>query len=249
MNVYVIPYTNQLISEQLSDSLKRDKLTRYGMSDRQIKRMFDTSTSAMRSVNVSGQRTNVRSQTDQSIEGPLLTVDCRSTNRSCLRNQDCNILCHRDETTLPFECDSKLLLCREKGVDINNNNDDNNGDDDGDNNDKNKDTEHKPPIKCNNEAGEYALLQGYNNLGIAEWNCVQLFPSWTEPGKRYCEGGTMRLDITQSLPSYKQCECPNDTKRIVYRRSIGQTIFTTGLPHCVKNSKLFESNDDYVVYD
>lgn len=244
LSVHVIPYSNGLIVKRLNDALIRDKITRYGMSDKQIKRMFDASTGAMRNVSTSGHRSTVRNNTNQTIEDPLITVDCRTKNRSCLRDQDCNVLCSRNATTLPYECDQKLLVCRETGININDPNGNDDDDDDNENNNSNG-----TPIKCNNEMGEYALLQGYNNLGVAEWNCVQLFPSWRDPGKRYCEGGVMHLDTRKSLPSYKQCECPNDTKRIVYKRSIGQTIFTTGLPHCVKNSKLFEVDNDYVVYD
>lgn len=244
MNAHVIPFTNRLVADRLNDALKGDK--RYdGMSDKQIERMFDSSsTSATRYYDIEDARRSVRTedQANPFVESPFTVADCRSKNRSCLSDGDCDVLCRREANTLKYRCDQKLLVCVETGVVIN---DDSNVVVDDDDNDK----KNQPPIKCKNELGEYALLQGYNNLGVAEWNCVQLFPSWTEPGKRYCEGGTMRLDTRKGMPSYKQCECPSDTKRIVYRRSIGQTIFATGLPHCVKNSKLFETNDDYVVYD
>lgn len=214
-----------------------------------MKRMFDSRTGTTRNVNASSVRIRTRDDDPSSsnIEGPLIPVDCRARIRNCLRNEDCLILCERNNTTMSYECDQKSLICLENGLSITNA-DNGNDDDSGKNSDDNNNND-QPPIVCRNDLGEYALLQGYNNLGVAEWNCVQIFPSWSEPGKRYCEGGIMHLDTRKGLPSYKQCDCPADTTRIVYKRSIGQTVFSTGLPHCVKNPKLFEIDSDYVVYD
>lgn len=243
VNGYILPHANRLIAERLGATLD-ERL--HSLGDAQMKRMFDSRTGATRNVNASNVRIRTRDDdlNNSNIEGPLIPADCRASVRSCLRNEDCLVLCQRNATTLSYNCDQKTLLCRENGLTIDNSS----SSDDGSGN-NNNDDDNDTPINCRNDLGEYALLQGYNNLGVAEWNCVQIFPSWSEPGKRYCEGGVMHLDTRKGLPSYKQCDCPSGTTRIVYKRSIGQTVFDTGLPHCVKNPKLFEVDKDYVVYN
>lgn len=84
---------------------------------------------------------------------------------------------------------------------------------------------------CDTKNGEYGLLVGYNELGIAQWECIQLYPSWQRKDI-YCENGKVDIDVRAREPSYRDCICRSGDVRLVYRRSVlGQTVY--GLPHCV----------------
>lgn len=207
---------------------KGNALRRRGLTVRQARLLFDRD--AQPPPTDSTDSAVADRYDSNSPTGPLIPVDCKHVARPCLLDRDCKFLC-RNSAQVTHVCDQKTSLCHEPPVDIAA--DDQGGGDD------------KPTVQCKTAEGEYALLQGYNELGLAEWACVQLFPGWDGGGKRYCEGGVVRLDVRQRNPSYKDCTCPPDTSRIVYARSqLGQQVY--GLPHCVKNPKLYNIGLDFL---
>lgn len=143
------------------------------------------------------------------LTGPLYPVDCNRFQRYCLKSDNCNLLC-KDAAVTSFTC-SKGICVEESSSNSNN-----------------------PPSvdsNCDTKNGEYGLLIGYNELGVALWQCVQLYPAFADR-KRYCENGVLNIDARVREPSYRDCICPAGNLRIVYRESVlGQVV--NGLPHCV----------------
>lgn len=143
--------------------------------------------------------------------GPLTPVDCNAFTRYCLVSANCKILC-KDAAVVEFDCKEARCLEREPGG----------GNDGGGSSGEGK---------CDAKNGEYAVLVGYSELGVAQWQCVQMYPAW-QVKSRYCEKGTLDIDARKREPSYRDCTCPLGTYRVVYKRTVlGQSVY--GLPHCV----------------
>lgn len=157
------------------------------------------------------RRVERRREIQKSLLGPLVPVNCNTTRRLCLRSENCRLFC-KDSAVVAFECEQGV--CVERAHD-----------------DVVDGAKVEMSSNCDTKNGEFGLLVGYSELGVAQWECVQLYPGW-ENRSRYCENGTVELDTRVRTPSYKDCVCPADTQRMVYERSVlGQTVY--GLPHCV----------------
>lgn len=197
-------------------------------TQRETDRLFDASYALTTLTGSAHGKANTDSYAYDSLNGALVPVNCSRKRRLCIADSDCRYLCENGNTA--YECDQRTMSCGEKAVNI--------IEEDGDNT-------AGVAKRCDTKRGEYALLQGYNELGVAQWNCVQLYPGWQGPGVRYCEGGQVDMDVRVRVPSYLDCTCPADTTRIVYARSqLGQQIY--GLPHCVKHSQLYNLGEDYL---
>jgi len=163
-----------------------------------------------------------------SVFGPLIPVDCDALSTVCLSDSHCKLLC-RNASIKHYQCDEKRHVCVNLSLPGMTSIAGNSHDDISSEN-------------CNTRIGEYALLQGYNEIGVAQWRCVRLYPGWNDYS-RYCEGGKVELDARRRPPSYRDCRCPDGTMRMVYRRSmIGQEVH--GLPHCVTFPHLYDL--DYI---
>lgn len=138
--------------------------------------------------------------------------DCSVTVRYCAFDTDCDALC-KDFRNIRFHCEENKCVARPI---VRDNNDDSS--------DKNIDV-----INCNLEAGEYALLVGYTNLGVAKWKCVQMYKKFLQRDK-FCEGGTFLFNALIKSPSYRDCLCPSDAIRAVYNVS---SLYDDALPHCI----------------
>lgn len=228
-----IPNARSVVNE-------RTGIRRYGLSTIQTRRMFDprytrSNAISLASMPGSGQVTAMSDTiADSSLDGVLVPVSCTVYRRPCLTDRDCKTLC---TGKLDYVCDSKQNVCSEprvidieEGLQLN---------------DPSSSSSPSSSIKCRTEKGEYAVLQGYNDLGTAKWECVQLFPGWEGGGTKYCENGIVDIDTRVRLPSYKDCTCPQGTTRIVYALSrLGQQVY--GLPHCVKDTKLYNLGTDFL---
>lgn len=158
-------------------------------------------------------RVERRREVQRELLGPVVPVNCNTTKRLCVTADNCKLFC-KDAAVVPFDCDQGV--CVERALDAS----------------RPADTDDESP--CDKKNGEYGLLVGYNELGVATWECVQLYPGWQDRSK-YCEGGTVDLDTRVRAPSYADCMCPSGTTRIVYKRSVlGQVTY--GLPHCIPNA-------------
>lgn len=160
-----------------------------------------------------------RREIQTSILGPIEPVNCGNFRSLCLFKENCNLFC-KDAYIAEFDCNKGV--CVERPLDLN------------------KPGAADQSSNCNTKNGEYGLLIGYNDLGFAQWQCVQLYPNW-QNREKYCEGGTINIDARVREPSYRDCLCPENTTRMVYKKSLlGQTVY--GLPHCVSNkiSKFYE---------
>lgn len=153
-----------------------------------------------------------RREIQTSILGPIEPVNCGNFKTLCLVKENCNLFC-KDAYIAEFDCNKGV--CVERAFD------------------QNKPGAVDQSSNCDTKNGEYGLLVGYNDLGLAQWQCVQLYPGWVDKTK-YCEGGTVDIDARLREPSYRDCTCPENTKRMVYKKSLlGQVVY--GLPHCVSN--------------
>lgn len=226
----VAPRLNRLVIGKLDDLSSdriRDGVRRMGFTARQTHRMFDNSSDAQNDGNYySLEPVGTDAFDDTIVNGPLVPSPCSKQDRVCLRDEDCALLC-RGAATETFYCSPTDLVCRPNPVI-----DGGGGIDPPDS---------QPDVNCKTDKGEYALLEGYNELGIAQWTCVQLYPGWSNPGVDYCENGQVNIDTRFRPPSYKDCVCPEGTQRVVYARSqLGQQVF--GLPHCVTQPHLYRAD-------
>jgi hypothetical protein len=152
-----------------------------------------------------------RREVQKNLLGPLVPVDCQKNVRYCLRADNCKMFC-KDAAVVPFDCTNGV--CVQRPVD------------------NEKPTGGDNESHCDTKNGEYGLLVGYNELGIAQWECVQMYTMWTKNRKSYCQNGVLNIDARKREPSYRDCICPEGSVRIVYRKSVlGQTV--CGLPYCV----------------
>lgn len=215
-----------LPSVRESTTVKQDRT----LTSRETSRLFDASYGLATLTGSAHGKSHTDSFAYDSLNGALVPVNCSRRRRLCLADSDCRFLCENGNTA--YECDQRTMTCGERAVNI--------IEEDGDNA-----AGGNAAKRCDTKRGEYALLQGYNELGVALWNCIQLYPGWQGPGVRYCEGGQVDMDVRIRVPSYMDCTCPADTTRIVYARSqLGQQIY--GLPHCVKHSQLYNLGEDYL---
>lgn len=172
------------------------------------------------------QKVERRRETQRFLAGQLKPTDCMTARVACLKAENCTLLC-KNAAVLDFACVKGV--CMEKPIGIgginaggNNSNDQSN---------------------CDLKNGEIGLLVGYNEIGTAQWECVQLYPGW-EKRNAYCEGGTVDIDARFRTPSYRDCVCPGGTTRMTYRRStLGQTVY--GRPHCIRNPVMKFYEIDY----
>lgn len=163
-----------------------------------------------------GPKVERRREAQRDLLGPLAPVDCATTQAICVTASNCNLLC-KNAALVSFDCVNGA--CVEKAVSNVSPSSSSSSSDD--------------QANCNTRIGEYGLLVGYNELGVAQWECVQLYPRWQNLAT-YCEGGTVSLDARVREPSYRDCSCAVGHTRMVYRRSVlGQTAH--GLPHCVRD--------------
>lgn len=228
----LLPYTNRAWKTKLTDHQRK----RYELTNNELALLFGNNDE--RSEHLLSSTVRSDDYNSASINGPLIPLPCSQIARPCLTDRDCSIVCNG--SGIEYYCDKKSLVCSEGVLPIGND-DDNKGDGNDNNDDNGKDI----PIKCDTKNGEYALLQGYTEIGVAQWKCIQLYPGWEGGGKSYCEEGTVNLDTRIRTPSYKDCTCPSNTTRIVYMRStLGQQVY--GLPHCVKQPKLYNLGVDYL---
>lgn len=173
------------------------------------------------------QKVERRRETQRFLTGQLKPTDCIHTQVACLKAENCTLLC-KNASVLDFDCVKGM--CTEKPIGV--------GGGDSDRNDISND-----PSNCDLKNGEIGLLVGYNEIGTAQWECVQLYPGW-EKRSTYCEGGTVDIDARVRTPSYRDCMCPGGTTRMTYRRStLGQTVY--GLPHCIHDAVVKFYEIDY----
>lgn len=236
----LLPAATQTLTNRLDDESK--SFRRHGLSRTQAGRMFDPVYGRAQSDTVTETpgRADATAVSDSyastALDGVLVPLSCSQVRRPCLTDRDCSTLCRGP---IEYRCDDRQLVCSEPRVVGADGTIVDEATDDG------TDDAAKPAVKCRTDAGEYAVLQGYTDQGTASWNCVQLFPGWEGGGTRYCEGGTVDMDTRKRLPSYKDCRCPDNTTRIVYAISrLGQQVY--GLPHCVKDPKLFNIGQDFL---
>lgn len=222
----------QQYHDNASAKRRSEATQRHGLTLSQAKSLFDRDSDADRRDE---HRYVATVQTDAydglSLDGPLVPLDCEKNVRICLTDADCAILCKRKSGIQEMTCDSTDMVCRLTVKDL-----------------TDQDTElppDQPEPNCKTDKGEYALLQGYNELGIAQWNCVQLYPGWMDQKRSFCEGGVMNIDTRKRAPSYLDCTCPENKVRMVYGKSqLGQEVF--GLPHCVFNDVKHLYQADYL---
>lgn len=149
-------------------------------------------------------------------------VDCSVERRFCVSDNDCQILC-KEYKRLLFRCNDTSNTCDPQKI----------FNDAADDNDERENEENRQDKQCDVKNGEFAMLVGYTTLGTAIWQCIQLYRHFRDRSK-FCEGGTfdMRADIRE--PSYRDCECPPDTIRAVYRHPTAyEQIGDSALPHCI----------------
>lgn len=163
-----------------------------------------------------------RREVRNDLLGPLVPVDCNVNRRVCVTSENCQLFC-KDATIVNFQC-SNNGVCVEAPITASSSSD------------------NSDYAVCDTRGGEYGLLVGYNELGVAQWDCVQLYPGWQDR-TQYCEKGIIDMDARVRAPTYSDCLCPPKTVRMVYNKSIlGQTVY--GLPHCVPNNleKFYQLN-------
>lgn len=164
----------------------------------------------------SGSKVERRREIQRTLLGPLTPVDCNTQERLCVQPENCRLFC-KDASVMPFDCVNGRCVESVQTNDATTNTAAGAGNE----------------SNCDTKNGEFGLLVGYNDIGVAQWECVQLYPGWEERG-RYCENGEVTLDTRVRTPSYTDCQCPAETIRMVYEKSVlGQTVY--GLPHCVPN--------------
>lgn len=143
--------------------------------------------------------------------------DCSTVRRYCVYDQDCETICEPKKAVI-FKCDENEI-CYPYFIE--------------DKNDPGK-------VECDTKHGEYALLVGYTSVGTALWQCVQLYRHFIDPTK-FCENGIFDMDANVREPSYKDCTCPSDTIRAVYKIS---SFYDNAIPHCISEiSWKFYKND------
>ncbi|KAK2574849.1 hypothetical protein KPH14_013082 [Odynerus spinipes] len=192
-----------------------------------LKRLFDPSYAENAGATSSNDDEKISRDRDKSFNknllGPLVPRDCDANRTICLSNNNCKLLC-RNAAIIDYTCNEQNVcedrsIVAEEGIGI-------------------SDSDETGARECDTKNGEFALLQGYNEVGLAQWNCVNIYPGWQDKSK-YCENGKVDIDARVREPSYADCKCPSGTSRMVYRRSlVGQNVY--GLPHCIKNKKFFE---------
>lgn len=228
VSLFVLVPSVQFLSRQQVQAAKSEQLSAL-----EVKRLFGDRRSG---VEEEDARVSPDNSTN-SFAGPLTAVDCDNRQRVCIDDSNCSLLCvGAAEKT--FVCDPYTSTCSSdtwKGIE------EQSGGGGGSGGGGANGAGASP--ECNTKIGEYALLQGYNELGVAQWNCVQLYPTWNDTS-RYCEGGKVDIDARVRAPSYLDCTCPSGTKRMVYAKStLGNVVY--GLPHCVQNTAIYSS--DYVI--
>lgn len=166
-------------------------------------------------TDANGLTVHRRRDLQRDLLGPIVPVNCSKINRYCLKAENCTLFC-KDASVVKFDCVDGVCVSKPLDAD--------------------KPTGDDTNSNCDTKNGEYGLLVGYNEIGVAQWECVQLYPAWRDTTK-YCEGGRVDIDVRVREPSYRDCLCPEDSVRIVYRKSVlGQTVY--GLPHCVPRNML-----------
>lgn len=206
-----------------------------------LKRLFDSSYDEAGGATSSNNDEKISRDRDKSFNknllGPLVPRDCDINHTICLSSNNCKLLC-RNAAIINYTCNEQNI-CEDRSIvaeDING------GGGNGGSGVGISDSDETGARDCDTKNGEFALLQGYNEIGLAQWNCVNIYPGWQDKSK-YCENGTIDIDARVREPSYADCKCPSGTTRMVYRRSlVGQSVY--GLPHCIKNKKFFEF--DYI---
>lgn len=168
-------------------------------------------------------------------------VDCSIERRFCVTDTDCTLLC-KEYKRLLFCCDASTGTCEPVKI----SNDDNPVDE------REKD-ENIRDRRCDAKNDEYTMLVEYKTLGTALWQCVQLYHHFRDRSK-FCEDGEfdMRADLCE--PSYRDCTCPPETIRAVYKHPTAYEQTGAGsLPHCVPTrswnlyrASMTESPDEYV---
>lgn len=222
VSLFVLVPSVQYLARQQVQAARSEQLSAIEM-----KRLF---ADRLEDADEANQRVSLDNSTN-SFAGPLAPVDCDNKQRVCIDDSNCSLLCiGAAEKT--FVCDPYTSTCSSdtwRGIEEDSVK--------GDGNDKNG---AGASPECNTKIGEYALLQGYNELGVAQWNCVQLYPTWNDTS-RYCEGGKVDIDARVRAPSYLDCTCPSGTTRMVYSKStLGNVVY--GLPHCVTNTAIYSSD-------
>lgn len=226
----------ELIDEYDTGAASVNKnIRRNGLSVSQARRMFDPGYDRTQAVGGTPGTVDVTAKSDSyadtSLDGVLVPLACSQVRRPCLTDRDCATLCRGN---VVYSCDSSSNVCSEpRVIGVDGTIDEN-------------ENEPPTPIKCRTDKGEYAVLQGFTDLGTANWNCVQLFPGWNDgPGTKFCENGVVDIDTRLRTPSYRDCQCPAGTTRIVYAISrLGQQVY--GLPHCVKDPKFYNVGVDFL---
>lgn len=160
---------------------------------------------------------NVKNRTRERFDA---SNDCAANVRYCSTAYDCSILCTAFKYTW-FDCDVDTNTCVPKPMV----NDD--GDDDDDDNDEDA------PKKCDSKNGEFAVLVGIATIGTAVWQCVQLYKHFSDR-TTFCENGRFDMDADVREPSYRDCECPQNTVRVIHSTV---SSYDNALPHCVAFDK------------
>lgn len=156
-------------------------------------------------------------------------VDCSEVLRFCTSDAECSVMCRTYETVsnhcqaLTHTCQPMITRVRTPPSSP--------GGDDGDR--ANDET-------CDLKAGEYAMLVGYTNIGAAIWQCVQMYKHFQGS---FCEHGTFRMDARLREPSYRDCECPAGTQRMIKRLA---DQYDTQLPHCIAQGNVRFYVDDMI---
>lgn len=236
--VYIfVELTRSWLETSRRDNESKFKRTR-DFNNVKLRRLFDPAYGNSRDTTNEDKVSRDRDRaTNMNLLGPLLPNDCDANRVVCLNNDNCKLLC-KNSSVINYTCNERNI-CQDRSVIAEESNDNDGGKGSGIGISDNDETGAR---NCDAKNGEFALLQGYNEIGLAQWNCVNIYPGWQDKTK-YCEKGIIDIDARVREPSYADCKCPRGTTRMIYRKSmIGQTVY--GLPHCVENPKFFEF--DYV---
>lgn len=168
--------------------------------------------------NVVGRALRAREEFRQTLTARIFRdrnsaeIDCSLETRYCKRDSDCLILC-KFYANSRLTCDTNRNVCNLTNV-SNDGGNDGSGDD---------------VVRCDNAAGEYALLVGYTTIGVAKWQCIQLYSNYSKR-EDFCENGEWSINANLREPSYRDCHCSSDDVLAVFKLP---TVYDNALPHCI----------------
>lgn len=99
-------------------------------------------------------------------------------------------------------------------------------------------------IFCNQNHGIYKAIESINELNVAKWSCVSMYPElWSDEDKKNpgaCQGGTLNTNvygIKGHAPELTDCKCP-DGSTLSYFSGKQISAANAQIPVCLPSDRL-----------